>query len=263
MSWKFWKKTDARRLERRSIGENSFRTKNFSFASSTTVFTLETTDETIALLKGPEMLDLYEKYLPEKVERIFEIGFFQGGMPLFLADTLSPEKVVAVDYKLPSATLMRHVERAGLESRVKFFGRTMQDDGAALRKILEEEFGDSPLDVITDDCSHEYGYTKASFEACFGYLRPGGKFILEDWGWAHWPGDEWQSDRSYFHGRAALTNLLFELLMVHASDPEIVAKIEVVSPAFAVITRGERPRHKEKISLREVYKTAGRNFSVL
>ncbi len=209
------------------------------------------------------MLDLYEEHLPPNVKRIFEIGFFEGGMPLLLADTLSPEKIVAIDYKLPSAALMRHIERAGFENRIRLFGRTMQDDGVALRKILDDEFGDSPLDVITDDCSHEYGYTKASFEASFGYLRPGGKFFLEDWGWAHWPDDKWQSDESYFHGRPALTNLLFELLMVHASDPSIVAKIEAVSPAFAVITRGDGLRHKEKLSLPAIYKTSGRSFSTL
>jgi len=263
MSWKFWEKTGRQRLARQSTDNGSFQTKNFSFVSSSKVFTIETTDKSVALLKDREMLDLYEKHLPEKTKRIFEIGFFQGGMPLLLADTLLPEKVVAIDYKQPSAALKRHVERVGFENRVKFFGRIMQNDRTALRKILDDEFGDSPLDVITDDCSHEYGYTKASFEACFGYLRPGGKFFLEDWGWAHWPGDEWQSDASYFHGRPALTNLLFELLMVQASDPSIIAKIEVVSPAFAIITRGDGLEYKGDLSLQARYRTAGRNFSVL
>ncbi|MEW6629953.1 MAG: class I SAM-dependent methyltransferase [Pseudomonadota bacterium] len=263
MIWNFWNKIVGKRFRNPLNGDGSFKTKNFKFVSSATVFTIKTTEDSVALLKDVEMLDLYEKYLPKNSDKILEIGFFEGGMPLLLADTLKSAKIVAVDYKLPSDALKRHLERAGFESRVKFFGRTMQNDGEAIRSILDSEFGDSPLDVISDDCSHEYEYTKASFEACFGYLRPGGKFFLEDWGWAHWPDDKWQSETSYFHGRPALTNLLFELIMVQASAPSIVAKIEIVSPAFAVITRGDGLGYKEKLSLQAIYKTAGRKFSIL
>lgn len=256
-------KQDGNRLGLEWLSDDRFRTKNFTFKCSTDDFSIETTDETVAFLKGYSMISLYEEYLPETVDRVFELGFFHGGMPLLLADALQTQKVVAIDYALPSDALKRHVERADMTRRVKFYGRTMQDDVVSLRNILDSEFGNSPHDLITDDCSHEYAQTKASFEGTFGYLRPGGQFIIEDWGWAHWPSGDWQTDESYFNGRPALTNLLFEILMTHATAPGIISRIEVPSPAFAVITRGPDLKHKEHLSLDGTYKTAGRNFVVL
>jgi hypothetical protein len=45
----------------------------------------------------------------------------------------------------------------------------------------------APLDLVIDDASHIYGPTKASFQALFPLLRPGGLYLIEDWAWAHWP----------------------------------------------------------------------------
>ncbi|MEO5323635.1 class I SAM-dependent methyltransferase [Mesorhizobium sp. CC13] len=252
-----------RKLLFENIDEHHFRTKRFMFRHSMHDFSFGTTDESVAFLKSPSMLGLYELYLPDQVQHVFELGFFHGGLPLLLADTVKPRKVVAIDYKEPSEALKRHIERAGLSNVVRLYGRTLQDDVLTLRRILDEEFIDQGLDLITDDCSHEYAQTRASFEATFGYLRPGGKFIIEDWGWAHWPGDEWQTEKSYFNGRPALTNLLFEILMLHASDPSIVSKVEVPAPMFAVVTRGTGLAHKETLKLDTAYQTAGRQFSLL
>jgi hypothetical protein len=44
------------------------------------------------------------------------------------------------------------------------------------------------VDLVIDDASHLYPFTKGSFETLFPRLRPGGLYIIEDWSWDCWPG---------------------------------------------------------------------------
>ena len=92
---------------------------------------------------------------------------------------------------------------------------------------MEGEFADRPLDLIIDDASHEYENSKVCFQELFGYLRPGGKYVIEDWGWLHWPGEEWQTAKSHFWNQPAMTNLVFELVMALGSHhPKIISRIQ-------------------------------------
>lgn len=245
------------------LSDTTFKTPNFVFNCSLTDFRAKTTKERIVFLKTKEFLALYDDLITQDTTNVFELGFFRAGMPLMLADTKPIKKIVAIDFRPPTKIILDHIKRAKLRSRVKLYGNVDQGDRVALRNVLDKEFGDQPLDLIMDDCSHEYPQTKASFEATFGYLKPGGKFVIEDWGWAHWLGDHWQSDKSQYHGKPAMTNILFEIIMAHASNPGIISKIEIVNPAFAVITRGPDLPYKEEFKLSSIYKTAGRTFSVL
>ena len=38
-----------------------------------------------------------------------------------------------------------------------------------------------PIDVVFDDCSHNLDLTRASFDALFPFLAPGGIYVIEDW----------------------------------------------------------------------------------
>lgn len=243
--------------------ENTLKTLNFVFNCAITDFKIKTNKERIVFLKTKEMLELYEGLVTDDTKLIFELGFFQGGMPLMLADTKPVEKIVAIDFRKPSSAILDHIERARLRNRVRLYGKIDQGDRGTLRNILDKEFGDRPVDLITDDCSHEYPQTKASFEATFGYLKPGGKFVIEDWGWAHWSGEPWQSDKSHYHGKPAMTNILFEIIMAHASSPGIISKVEIVNPAFAIVTRGPDLPYKAPLDLSATYNTAGRTFTLL
>ena len=71
--------------------------------------------------------------------------------------------------------------------------------------------------MVFDDASQWYAETKASFNAIFPFLRSGGYYIIEDWGWAHWPGDRWQKDGGIWSDRPALSNLIIELVMLCAT----------------------------------------------
>ena len=125
------------------------------------------------------------------------------------------------------------------------------------RGIVESRFGKTPLDLIIDDCSHYYPQTKACFEGLFGYLKPGGKYVIEDWGWTHWPGEPWQSSRSHFHSMTPMTNLIFEIVMLLASNENMVSHIEIPSHACVIVTRGKDLTHGAKIDLDTLINIAG------
>jgi len=63
-----------------------------------------------------------------------------------------------------------------------------QADAARLSGLLDRYFSDRTVDLAIDDASHLYGPTRTAFEVVFPYLRPGGIYLIEDWGWAHWRG---------------------------------------------------------------------------
>jgi hypothetical protein len=66
----------------------------------------------------------------------------------------------------------------------------------------------------------------------FPYLRRGGLYIVEDWGWAHWPEDAWQKSEAIPAARPALSNLLFEVCLLSASRPDLVSSLQVNSRTF-------------------------------
>jgi SAM-dependent methyltransferase len=244
--------------------DEKFYTKRFAFVSSITNYTLMTENGVIAILKDRYFLDnSYRRLLRDlKPKRIFEIGFFQGGMPLFLADMALPEKIVGIDRIPPTDDLMQMVSDAGLSDTVKLHGPAMQIDTSLISQILVDEFADRPIDLIIDDASHEYENSKVCFEEYFGYLRPGGKYVIEDWGWLHWP--EQQSETSHFWGKPAMTNLVFEAIMTLASTLNgVIDNVEVMSGACVVITRGHRLKYRERVDLARMRVTAGREFHSL
>lgn len=85
--------------------------------------------------------------------------------------------------------------------------------------------------------SHRYDLSRATFQALFPRIRPGGIYVLEDYGWAHTAG--FQSGEHGWFQRPALTNLVFEVTMMLASRPGLVARVDVL-PGLCLIYRGPR-----------------------
>jgi SAM-dependent methyltransferase len=230
-------------------GDSTFQTPQFRFSCSTTDYSGTTNADTVTLLKDRDLLNLYRDLTSDgQTQSILELGFFQGGMPLFLADMIAPRKIVAIDWNQPSDALTGIVERHGLP--IELVGGVDQADTNRIRSIVEASFGTEPLDIIIDDCSHYYPQTKACFEALFGYLRPGGKYIIEDWGWSHWPGEPWQTSKNPFHGKPSMTNLAFELTMALASANGTIAGMNIANQSFIVITRGDKLNHGQPLNLK-------------
>jgi SAM-dependent methyltransferase len=244
--------------------ESTFRTPNFSFNCSVSDYSGKSGKKEIALLKNRAFLDVYRKLATnEKIENVFEIGFFQGGMPLFLSDMIRPRKTVAVDRHPPSPELVSVLAEHKLNDSIELIGNIDQADTKNLRKIIKSRFGDEDLDLIIDDCSHYYELTKGCFEELFGYLRPGGKYIIEDWGWTHWPGAPWQTKQSHFNGMPSMSNLVFEIIMAFASNKDLIASIELPNWACMIITKGDGMKRGASLNLQRATNLAGGRLAPL
>jgi hypothetical protein len=107
-------------------------------------------------------------------------------------------------------------------------------------KIYRAEFGGEPLDLVVDDASHQYRESRETFRYFIPLLRPGGPYVIEDWGWAHWPGENWQknSGGDYFRDKPPLSNLLIELMPLCASTMAGVVRRVAFNPVAIYVERG-------------------------
>lgn len=195
-------------------------------------------DEYLRLWKDQKLVSQYEQFFAErpnfKAERLFEIGMFDGGSVLFWHDFFGPSKHVAIDIAKPpnNPYLAKCLREGGRDKRVRTFWSTDQADAPRLRQLARDELG-GPIDVVIDDASHLYGFTKRSFETLFPQLRPGGLYIIEDWAWAHWP-DQWP----VFSGEATpLTQIVFDLVEAVGTSRDWISRVTVFQ-GFTVIERG-------------------------
>ena len=85
----------------------------------------------------------------------------------------------------PATALSHYRESSGRSDALRAHYGVDQSDKARLSAILDDAFGDAPIDLVIDDASHVYGPTVASFEAIFPRLRPGALYIVEDWDASH------------------------------------------------------------------------------
>ncbi len=220
---------------------------NGSFTLNGTRFILtqdpasRTTPDSVVFLKTAEMLALYDQ-LFERVapRRIVEFGIFEGGSPLYFAATKDIDLFVGIDLRPRSEIVLGHVKSMGLSEKISLHYGVSQGDRAAVEAVLDAEFGSNPLDMVIDDASHQLALSRASFEIAFPRLRPGGVYVLEDWGWAHWAG-AFQQAGGQWHDMPALTTLVFEVTMAMASNPRLISKVEIGSGSWLFITRGEDP----------------------
>jgi SAM-dependent methyltransferase len=195
---------------------------------------LEDVGAEIVLMKP--RIDLVNAYIealePYSGGNVVELGIWGGGSTIFFERLMRPKKLIAIelDRDVP-AVLEKHAAECG--TIVPYFG-VNQGDREQLRTIMERELAGEQLDVIIDDASHRYEPTKASFNTLFPLLRPGGRYFIEDWGWAHWRG----RFQEHWGDEPALTNLVFELTMVVASwGGYMVSRVEV-SHGFVSVERG-------------------------
>ena len=122
-----------------------------------------------------ELLQFYE-HLPQKVERVLEIGTQHGGWLFMLASVISPPaQLCAVDqvgYPEFEVT-RRELEGAG-------FGVTRFIHPAGLaRPDIERWVGDAKLDVLHLDASHDER-VREEWNLYSPLVRPGGIVVIHD-----------------------------------------------------------------------------------
>lgn len=139
----------------------------------------------LTLLKAERMVEPYRRlFAAHPAPNVVELGISQGGSVALLALLARPRKLVALELSPTridalDVTLAQH----GLAEVVRPVYGIDQGDRAAVRAIVDREFGTEPLDIVIDDASHLFGPTLASFELLFPRLRPGGLYVIEDWTW--------------------------------------------------------------------------------
>jgi len=246
------------------LDDHTFRVGDTEFALMRDLDDLharESTGDCFVLGKNRRLVDdLFEMRETANIRRIVDLGIFKGGSMALYALIFEPLKLVGIEYATDVVEPLRDfIDRHDLAERVRPYYGVNQADDARVRAIVEGEFAGADIDLIVDDASHYYFETRASFNTLFPYLSPNGLYVLEDWGWAHWPGDLWQKSQAFDAVRPALSNFVFELCMLSASRPDLVESVHVTFNS-CVVRRGagELPRGLFKIE--NCYLTRNRWF---
>ncbi len=149
-------------------------------------------DAYFVFYKVKELVEEYGEYFERisdfECSNLLEIGIFQGGSMPFWNEIFKPGKHIGIDLREVNASryFREYISLKEKEGRViKYFSGIDQANKAELKQVVLGNFT-GPLDLIIDDASHLYKPSKATFEALFPMLRPGGLYIIEDWAWGHW-----------------------------------------------------------------------------
>jgi hypothetical protein len=196
----------------------------------------------------------------QKISKIFEMGILKGGSVALYDQIFQPLKIAAIDYMPePVPALSNYIARHSKLDVIKPYYGVSQADRPTMERILSFEFPERDIDLIIDDASHLYEETRDAFNISFPYLTPGGLYIIEDWAWAHWANDPWQSKNSYFHGKTALSNLLIELFMLSASRPDFITEI-VVNHNSVTVKKGYGELPADNFNIADHYLLRGKHF---
>ena len=224
---------------RGSIGE-LVTLDDLTFELDWTDFSKKTTANHFLLCKPWSFIETYIKLLAQVPHRrMLELGVHQGGSAVFFAAAFKRlKKLAAVELAAPLPPLDDNLKNnPRLNRKINIHYQTSQDNAAALRSIIREDLEDQP-DIVIDDASHQYWPTRVSFETIFPKLTPGGLYIIEDWGWAHW--DDYQKPGSPWYDQPALSNLVFELVALQGSHGAWIQNIKILNSAFLVIQKHQK-----------------------
>jgi len=222
---------------------------------------IDSTVDKFLLGKSRSMIEKLMTVLAgQKICNVFDIGIFKGGSVVLYDQLFRTEKIVAVEFmSRPVDALTKYIQRHKKSDHIKPYYGVNQADRRAMKKILAYEFPNQEIDLIIDDASHLYEETREAFNIGFPYLRPGGHYVIEDWAWAHWPGDYWQKDNPHFKDKRALSNLLIELTMLAASRCDLIEDI-FVNHNYVIVKRGGSKLPADGFDIGEHYLLRGKHF---
>ena len=197
--------------------------------------------QNFVLMKRRRLIETYREVFESLApSNLLELGIRRGGSMALYNLAFKPRIHVGIELEqqpIPAlAALVAEVEKQG-RRLAPYFG-VSQDNRPKLIEIVGDEFGDGskrPLDMVIDDASHRLEPSTVSFETLFPLVRTGGLYALEDWGWAHWKG--FQEKSAYFADQPALSNLVFQLLILHTCRPDIISELSV-TPVVVFVRRG-------------------------
>ena len=248
--------TDAEHLQ---VGET-----NFLLTTDLQVTPASKSDSNRFVLgKSKRMVESLVQKSPDRVDHIVDLGIFKGGSVALFNELFRPRRLIAVELAEQRVGMLdAFVEQHSLGEVIRLYYGKNQQDRDLLTRILRDDFGGAPLDLVVDDCSHRYRPTRASLNALFPHLRPGGMYVIEDWGWAHWTRSKWQRpDSQWADLPMPLTRLILELVMVSQSRPGLVERVDI-DGTTAYITRGDEAVLDPFFDISGCYVTASRDILV-
>ena len=216
--------------------------------------------DSFAVIKGNLLLKAYADLATHNPKSIFEVGFFEGGSSVFLDRLYEPDQLTCVDLRADRIKFCDdYIEKNGRQDSFRMHYSVDQSDKATLAKMVQDHHGGS-LDLAIDDASHEYFRSKATFEALFPFLKPGGVYLLEDYAWAHTPQFQ-KRQRPWKKQTKALSNLVFELTMIMATNPRIISRMDM-DRASCRIYRGPQ-EIDEPFLVENEYVSRGNNIRLI
>jgi len=221
----------------------------------------ESEQPTFVLVKDPSQLRCLQQYTDGmEIQRILDLGIFKGGSAVLFYKLFQPAKLVAIDsHPEPVADLERYINTAQVAHTLRPYYGLDQADTPAILRVLEREFPQRNIDLVVDDASHLYEETRTCFNAVFPYLRTGALYIIEDWSWAQSPEEAFQRPGGIWYGRLALTNLVFEIVMLCGSRYDLISDVTITSNS-CYIRRGQGPLPDGEFDFARLYRTRGRLF---
>jgi cephalosporin hydroxylase len=231
--------------------QTEFSVDGVKFFCSLDDYTRKTDNDRIIILKDRGSLESYREVLGNtRVRNLLEFGILEGGSAVLFTLLMDLEKFVGIDIMDSARGIEPFLARHEVGTKIKFHFSVSQSDERSVRKLIKSEFAKSPIDLIIDDASHQYAHTKRTFEIAFPHLRPGGVYVIEDWGWPHW------KDYDGFMGEPAMSMLIFELVMLCATSREVVSDIRIF-PSFAFIRKSEAATDLLNFSIEKFYQKRG------
>lgn len=185
------------------------------------------------LVKTEDFVDFYRSLQQHKPQEVLEVGMFEGGSMVLFDKLYSPRRLVGVDIRpeIPALEDYR-AER----DHVRPFYRQSQAD-PSFGDLLAQQFP-TGIDLVVDDASHLYDLTRETFTMAWPLVRPGGLYVIEDWGWSHQR--PYQAETHPLFDKPALSNLIVELVLASATNLQIDSvKVE---KGWVTIQKSARPQ---------------------
>jgi len=142
--------------------------------------------------KPAHYLERYREYFSSFADKqiaLLELGVFEGDSLEFFAKAMPEAHIFGID--------LRKCDRTFSSRNVKTYQGSQEDPILIHRILTENEF--SQFDIIIDDCSHMGSLTLNSFNLLFPFLKPGGLYVVEDWGTGYWP--SWPDGKKFAMGK--------------------------------------------------------------
>lgn len=163
------------------------------------------------IVKPDPMMAFYEKIAADAPRDVMEIGMYEGGSLVWYDTLYRPSTLVGLDARQDPIEALEQY-RADKPHIHTYYARYQEKPGTLAAARAHFPTG---IDLVVDDASHLYEQTKETFCMLFPMVRAGGRYVIEDWSWAHQP--SYQGADATWADQPAMSTLILELVVLAAT----------------------------------------------